>query len=167
MHQGSPIVNLRCGIPRCRNRGDEHRNSDDALSAAVEPGQRSHRVCSQMKLKWRGGLPFLSCHILTVGCWFCSKLPTHDTVKVPLILPLHQYRVGQAPHLGAVLRQGADIFFRRQISLARGQISARSASHAKSSPLLRGLHSAARSAVQPRVWSDINGSGRGTAGTVG
>ena len=37
----------------------------------------------------------------------------------------------------------------------------------KSSPLSRGIHTAACFAVQPRDWSDINGSGRGIAGAVG
>ena len=36
----------------------------------------------------------------------------------------------------------------------------------KSSPSSRGIHTAARSAVRPRDWSDINGSGHGTTGTV-
>lgn len=62
---------------------------------------------------------------------------------------------------------GAPEIFCRQISHARGQIPARTASDAKSSPLFRGVHFAARSSVQPRDWSDVNGSGRGTTGTVG
>lgn len=37
----------------------------------------------------------------------------------------------------------------------------------KTSPLSRGIHTAARSSVQPRDWSDINGGGRVIAGTVG
>lgn len=39
-------------------------------------------------------------------------------------------------------------------------------SNAKSSPLLRGIHTAACFAMQPRDRSDINGSGRGIAGAV-
>jgi hypothetical protein len=60
----------------------------------------------------------------------------------------------------------SEIFCKR-IYFAHGQISAFSASDAKSSPHVRRIQTAARSAEQPRDWSDINGSGRGKTGTVG
>jgi hypothetical protein len=65
----------------------------------------------------------------------------------------------------AARRQFAGIFLLANPLCSPPHFRAR-LSDAKSSRLVRGMHTAARSAVQPRDWSDINGSGREIAGTV-
>ncbi|WMY07288.1 hypothetical protein [Paraburkholderia phenoliruptrix] len=60
----------------------------------------------------------------------------------------------------------SEIFLHAKLPCARSDLSEERFQCENITPI-RGIRTAARCAVQPRDWSDINGSGRGTAGTVG